>query len=165
MLIRSAERITSTLPRQELENTLSAQLEQVLQREDLSPGKMADEVRRVSERNGVWPPTDRAVLYRTFFIMGATLKSPEVRAQVRTHILGQLFKGLSEMVKGAPQQAAETLGNIAVAVGRKPREFGKSALELFKPQQLDALAEALDSLLRRATFRRPAAGNGGRAPA
>jgi hypothetical protein len=152
-MIRSAERLTSDLPSGPLEKTLADQLVPVLSRNDLSPKKMADEVRRVSERNGVWPSTDRALLYRAIFIMDQTLKSPEVRAQVRRETLRQLFGELAEVVRGVPREAGAAVRNVSIAVGRKPLEFGKSALELMKPEQLEWLADALDEVLRKATFR------------
>ncbi|MFN0063636.1 MAG: AarF/UbiB family protein [Myxococcaceae bacterium] len=148
-LVRSAGRITSTLPTEVLERGLKHALEGPLARTDLQPDRLADEVRRVAEDNGVWSPTDRAVLYRTFSHLDKVLTHPDVRAQVPRETIKSLATGLASLASAEPKATAKAIRNVAMAIARNPGTFSTAAAETIglAPGTLNDLAQRFENAL------------------
>lgn len=129
MMIRTADRITSPLPRPQLEAQLADEIGTFLGRYtrggDLN--KQTMDLMKTSQRLGVWPKDNGFWFNKTMFTVVTTVDKP-TQQLFMAEALPQIGKTLAKMAVTEPAHAKQVLVRVATAARRNPQEFVDSLI-------------------------------------
>jgi predicted unusual protein kinase regulating ubiquinone biosynthesis (AarF/ABC1/UbiB family) len=129
MMMRTAEKITSTLPRDELQAKLAAEIDSALAQHgrggDLNRQTM--DLMKAAQRLGVWPKDNGFWFNKTLFTVATTVDQP-TQQLFMAEALPKILTAVRRTAMAEPSTAGRMLMRVAKAASKQPQEFMSSLI-------------------------------------
>ncbi len=131
-MIRSSSKVTSSLPKSELQARLADDLRLVFQGNPTAkPSELGMKLLKAGEQHGVWRSPELFELDRTFVTM-SNMVSADVKQRIVPELMAPLILSMGQTAISSPALARESITSIARAIRQSPSDFARTMLEMAK---------------------------------